>query len=265
MTILRLSKRALSIVLVVLGFVIAFYEPVAAKKANDYLTKSEFTTLIHSSNWQQAREYSAPDFTDKMTSMQPDSAKPANPTPEMVVFFERRTRDHIASVTRNLTLLAKLSGYPKEILSRGKIHDASKFTPHERVPYIWLTEFHRRRQTGEAFTYPTGIEEQVKASIQHHLTTNRHHPEFHAEPDAMSDVDIIEMVCDWTAIAQERGENGGSARQWADNNVGDQKRFKFSQAKKQFIYRVIDDLDRNVGIERGTRESIVSPSTQLTP
>ena len=250
MTILRLSKCALSIiVLVVVGFAIAFYEPVTAKKANDYLTSSESVKLSQKSNWQQAREYSAPDSTDKMTSTQLLSAKPANPTPEMVAFFERRTREHIDRVTRNLTVLAKLPGYPKEIVSRGKIHDASKFAPPERLPYIWLTEFHRGRQTGEAFTYPAGIEEQVKAAIQHHLTTNRHHPEFHASPDAMSDVDIIEMVCDWTAIAQERGENGGSARQWADNNVGDQKRFKFSEAKKQFIYRVIDDLDRLIGIK----------------
>jgi len=233
MTILRLSKRALSIiVLVVLGFAIAFYEPVAAKKANDYLASSESATFHQKSNWQQAREYSAPDSIDKMTSTQILSA---NPTPEMVAFFERRTREHILMVSRNLTVLAK-SGYPKEIVNRGKIHDASKFASPERVPYIWLTEFHRQSQTGEAFTYPAGIEEQVKAAIQHHLTTNRHHPEFHTSPDAMSDVDIIEMVCDWTAIAQERGENGGSARQWADNNVGDQKRFKFSEEEKQFIY-----------------------------
>lgn len=246
MIILRLSKPALFIiVLVVLGFAIAFCLPVAAKKANDYLSSSESATLIQKSNWQQAREYSASNSTEKMTSTQPLSAKPANPTSEMMAFFERRTRKHIDRVIGNLTVLAKLPGYPKEIVSRGKIHDASKFAPPERVPYIWLTEFYRRRQTGEAFAYPAGIEEQVKAAIQHHLKTNRHHPEFHASPDAMSDVDIIEMVCDWTAIAQELGENGGSARQWADNNVGDQKRFKFSKAKKQFIYQVIDDLARH--------------------
>jgi hypothetical protein len=153
MIILRLSKRALSIiVLAVLGFAIAFYEPVAAKKANDYLTSSESATFHQKSNWQQAREYSAPDSTDKMTykmtSTQPGSAQAANPTPEMVAFFERRTREHILMVSRNLTVLAK-SGYPKEIVNRGKIHDASKFASPERVPYIWLTEFHRQSQTGK--------------------------------------------------------------------------------------------------------------------
>ncbi|ELR99915.1 hypothetical protein GLO73106DRAFT_00037680 [Gloeocapsa sp. PCC 73106] len=116
------------------------------------------------------------------------------------------------------------------------------------MPYIWLTEFHRRRRNGEAFTYPDGVEEQVKAAIQHHVTTNRHHPEFHASPEDMSDVDVIEMVCDWTAITQEIGENGGSARQWADKTIGNRRHFNFGDAKKQFIYRVMNDLDYQLGV-----------------
>ena len=72
--------------------------------------------------------------------------------------------------------------------------------------------------------------------------TNRHHPEFHADPNDMSDVDLIEMVCDWTAMAQEFSQDGGSARGWADKTIG--KRIAFDAEKRRFIYRMIEDLDR---------------------
>lgn len=170
------------------------------------------------------------------------------PTPEMVAFFERRTREHVDRVHHNLVVLAELPEYPEAIVARGEIHDASKFIAPERGPYIWLTEFHRRRQNGEAFSYPEGIEAQVKAAIRHHVTTNCHHPDFHASPDDMSDIDIIEMVCDWTAIAQELGHHGGSARPWADRTIGSREQSNFGEAKKSFIYQVMDDLDRQLAI-----------------
>jgi hypothetical protein len=40
-------------------------------------------------------------------------------------------------------------------------------------------------------------------TINHHVTTTRQHPEFHANPNDMTDVDLIEMVYNWTAMAQE--------------------------------------------------------------
>ena len=49
----------------------------------------------------------------------------------------------------------------------------------------------------------------MKLAIQHHVTTNRHHPEFHADANDMSDVDLIEMVCDWTA-SRRRTNNIGA-------------------------------------------------------
>ncbi len=58
------------------------------------------------------------------------------------------------------------------------------------------------------------MEDSVRSAIEHHVTTNRHHPDFHADPNDMSDVDLIEMVCDWTAMAQEFEQDGGSARGW---------------------------------------------------
>ncbi len=163
------------------------------------------------------------------------------PTPEMVAFYERRTNEHIERVRKCLALLAQATGYDEELLEWARVHDASKFGPEERVPYIWLTEYHRCRRGGKPFEYPEGMAQRVKLAIHHHVTTNRHHPEFHADPNDMSDVDLIEMVCDWTAMAQEFGEAGGSAQGWADKTVG--KRVAFDAGKRQLIYRIIAELD----------------------
>lgn len=164
------------------------------------------------------------------------------PTPEMIAFADRRTKEHIGRVAANLSLLANVTNYGNELARRAESHDASKFGPEERIPYVWLTEFHRKRHRGEAFEYPPGIEEEVRCAIDHHLKSNRHHPEFHADPNEMTEVDLIEMVCDWTAMSQEFKQNNGSARGWADKTIGVQ--VKFNATNTAFIYRMIDELDR---------------------
>lgn len=163
------------------------------------------------------------------------------PTSEMVAFFEQRTNEHIARVRNCLHLLIGKTGFDDELKRRAKMHDASKFGEVERVPYIWLTEFHRCRQINEPFTYPDGIEETVKNAINHHLTNNRHHVDFHSNPNDMSDVDLIEMVCDWTAMAQELEQDGGSARGWADKTIGHQ--INFNRDRTNYLYSIIDLLD----------------------
>jgi hypothetical protein len=165
----------------------------------------------------------------------------------MIAFFELRTREHIERVRRCLTLLVRVTGHGDELIDRAKIHDASKFGTEERIPYVWLTEYHRRRRNGEPFEYPEGVAEQVRQAIHHHVTSNRHHPEFHADPNEMTEVDLIEMVCDWTAMAQEFDEENGSARGWADKTVG--KRVNFDAIKRDFIYRMIAELDKKIAAD----------------
>ena len=171
-----------------------------------------------------------------------------DPTPEMLAFFERRTAEHIERVRACLALLADVTGYGEELLERARVHDVSKYGAEERIPYIWLTEYHRCRRSGEPFEYPEGMAERVKLAIKHHVTSNRHHPEFHADANEMSEVDLIEMVCDWTAMAQEFGEAGGSARGWADRTIG--KRVAFHEEKRRFIYQVIEELDRRIAAKQ---------------
>jgi hypothetical protein len=166
------------------------------------------------------------------------------PTLEMLAFYERRTKEHIERVRRCLALLSQVTDYGEDLIARARVHDASKFGPQEQIPYVWLTEYHRRRRNGEPFEYPEGVAERVRLAIHHHVTTNRHHAEFHADPNGMTDVDLIEMVCDWTAMAQEFGQDGGSARGWADRTVG--KRVAFNAEKQRFIYQMIEELDRQL-------------------
>ena len=163
------------------------------------------------------------------------------PTSEMIAFYERRTSEHIERVRFCLATLATVTDFAADLHERAREHDASKFGPAERIPYIWLTEFHRCRRRSEPFTYPADMEVRVRAAIDHHMQTNRHHPEFHPDPNGMSAVDLIEMVCDWTAMAQEFGEEGGSARAWADKTIG--ARVLFNKEKTQFIYETIALLD----------------------
>lgn len=172
----------------------------------------------------------------------------AEPTPEMLAFFETRTREHIDRVRRCLLLLADVTPFGDGLRERANTHDASKFGPEERIPYVWLTEFHRRRRAGEPFQYPAGVAEAVQRAIRHHVTSNRHHPEFHANPNDMSSIDLIEMVCDWTAMALEFGQDGGSARGWADKTIG--HRVPFNDEKQRFIYEIIDLLDQQAASTR---------------
>lgn len=170
------------------------------------------------------------------------------PTPEMLAFYEHRTKEHIERVRRCLLLLAQVTDHGEELLERARSHDASKFGPEERIPYVWLTEYHRCRRTSEPFAYPDGMAERVQRAIRHHVRSNRHHPEFHADPNDMSDVDVIEMVCDWAAMAQEFGEEGGSARGWAEKVVG--KRVTFNAERSRFIFQLIEALDRQIAARR---------------
>ena len=60
----------------------------------------------------------------------------------------------------------------------------------------------------------------------------------------MTDVDLIEMVCDWTAMSLEFGQDGGSARGWADKTIG--QRLQLNDDRRDFVYRMIDLLDSNL-------------------
>lgn len=162
------------------------------------------------------------------------------PTEAMCRNFEMRTKKHIDLVAQNLRKLHKDTNWGDELLIRANAHDNSKYGKEEKEPYIWITEFHRCKNDGINFEYPPGIKEKADKASYHHITTNRHHPEFHDNPKDMNDIDVVEMVCDWTAMAQELGESGGSAKGWADKTVN--KKWQFSDNQVELIYNTIKQL-----------------------
>lgn len=162
----------------------------------------------------------------------------------MIAFYEQRTHAHIQRVGRCLLAIEQITEYGGQLSQRAQVHDASKFGPEERIPYIWLTEYYRSKRDSDPFEYPTGMKARVREAIRHHMSVNRHHPEFHSDPNEMTKVDLIEMVCDWTAMAQEFNQCGGSARGWADKTVG--KEVAFNDDNTRFIYQMIELLDRQL-------------------
>jgi hypothetical protein len=169
-----------------------------------------------------------------------------NPPERMVENYLKRTGEHIGRVGVNLEKLEGFDGFTlKELRERGKAHDQSKYQDDEKLPYIWITEFYKCKNAGEPFQYPPGAEKKTRQASGLHVSRNRHHPEAHEDCNRMTDMDILDMVCDWTAMSQELGQ-GGSAREWADRNVG--TRWNFNDERKAYIYRVIDALDAAWGI-----------------
>jgi hypothetical protein len=189
----------------------------------------------------------------------------AYPSNEMVDNFYKRTKYHQDLVANNIIKIiqsGKLdSQLNPELEDRARIHDNSKYSDDEMIPYVWGTEMYRCKNNGIPFEYPEGIEQEFAQASYHHVTNNRHHPEYHSlnksdlminpadrgksldvvEAYNMSDIDLIEMVADWTAMSQELNQNGGSAKSWADKNIN--KRWLFEDYQVDFIYKIINMLD----------------------
>lgn len=158
---------------------------------------------------------------------------------EMQTTFVTWTLAHIELVKQNLLRMEGYEGLSLvELTERAIEHDQSKFSEEEREGYIWLTWMYQNR----AVSQPNFIRNRVEKSLQRHRQSNRHHPEAHSNPNDMSLLDLVEMVCDWTAVAQQIGES--SALAWARANI---KRWPFSAASQEKVFNIIDELDRRIG------------------
>ncbi len=165
-------------------------------------------------------------------------------TQEMEVNFLERLDLHRKLVQNNLILMTGYLNISADILSDlAQQHDMSKFDAPERTAYLWITWSY---QNDKKFSFPDFIKNQVEQGWLHHIQNNRHHPEAHQNINKMSEIDIIEMVCDWTAIAQENYGINSSCKEWAEQNI-DQK-WCFSSAMKKQIFSTILALNERRGI-----------------
>jgi hypothetical protein len=174
-------------------------------------------------------------------------------TGAMLTHFYDRTKRHIGLVQKYCTVLEKAG--VEGLVERGEEHDSIKYEEPELEPYIWLTWRYKCKDDGTECVLPKGMEDAINVATQHHILNSRHHPEYHqtktldvvdendrdAAPDeiidasGMGDLDIAEMVADWCAMAEERGN---TPRAWADKSVD--VRWKFTPNQKKRIYKLID-------------------------
>jgi hypothetical protein len=173
---------------------------------------------------------------------------------EVYDHFIDRTDRHIDLVRK---YCKKLSAHPagKGLMGRGESHDESKYKKPEIEPYMWLTWRYKCKDEGVECTLPEGMEEQIEKVTIHHILNNSHHPEFHqdhkvdllnssdrdkppeeiVDATKMPDLDIAEMVADWMAMSEERGNR---PKEWVDDNVN--VRWKFTDDQRGLIYDLID-------------------------
>jgi hypothetical protein len=116
---------------------------------------------------------------------------------------------HIHAVRDNLERFAT------ELLARGQVHDASKFSAEEKP----VLDIVLPRLEGVAYASPEwhAVLETAKPALEHHYRHNSHHPEFYPDGIAGMDLfDVVEMLCDWMAAALRNPGDGVKL----DHNVG---------------------------------------------
>jgi len=169
------------------------------------------------------------------------------PTDEMINFYEQRTREHINRVIKSVGMLSKSYAgvHPVDFDKLAidvKIHDESKFSPEEYIPYVWLSWMYKQKQEGKPFQYPDGIEEDVKIATKSHVETNKHHVQAWSDPKQMDNESIAHMVADWHGMSLELASDDPlkNTLEWSESMF---KRHSFSKEQKELILDLIESLD----------------------
>jgi len=189
-------------------------------------------------------------------------------TEEMCVFFEKRTRKHIETVQKYASRI------PYSFLGETNIfygnensfenwnkfqeqvrnHDESKFQAPEVKPYILQTWRYRCKLIeNKEFLLPESIDKMLYDATLYHIKNNPHHPEYYTDKIFLNVQDrdkpanqivdatlmpmnyIVEMVCDWCAVGEERNT---SPHDWAKSNIN--IRWKFTDPQVKQIYSTLE-------------------------
>lgn len=141
--------------------------------------------------------------------------------------YYKRTVEHIQRVQKNMLYLItkhqEALELPdeqcRECMWNVMKHDQSKFSVEQFEPYVHLTEYYHQRKTlgNKEYKYPTEeIKKQVDAAVINHYAVENHHPErLKGKAEKMLWVELLEVVCDLQAMAQEFGE-GSCRKYWED-------------------------------------------------
>ena len=100
-------------------------------------------------------------------------------TSEMKNHFVTRTTQHIDLVQKYCRKIYFLDHIRFRMLPFQSIHhDASKFKEPEMTPYIFITRKYFCKYNNLEFKSTAELEEEMVRATEHHITTNKHHPEF---------------------------------------------------------------------------------------
>lgn len=185
-------------------------------------------------------------------------------TPEMEEHYMKRTLSHIEKVQDNGKILLKCFPFNSndkfEFISIIKNHDASKWEEPERSLYMLISwRYHVEEDKFKELNIPEWLLNEMTKITEYHTKNNKHHPEYwdnslisgfidNTDRDKtdvmvnateMPDLYILEMICDWCSVSEERGTD---PLDWADNNVN--KRWKFTNEQVDLIYNSIKLLKK---------------------
>jgi len=187
-------------------------------------------------------DWHSPEYSDREGSMivVNDIYHPSN---QIEKIFIKRTRYHQFLIKRNLLLMTGYLNFSKQsLLTIADNHDESKLKEPERTAYIWMNWAFYCKSHNISFHLSDDTKTIVEQGHLHHITTNLHHPESHQNMNHMSHLNIVEMICDWTAISEELSIDNGSSLLWATKEID--KKWQFSDEMKAFIFSTINELDR---------------------
>jgi hypothetical protein len=108
------------------------------------------------------------------------------------------------------------------------VHDASSYGVHE-----FRTKSHHHTLMKCIGYVDDHVEQAYRDAISHHLTHNRHHPEWHFMHEDMSPTDRAEMVCDWVARSLQYENDLDKALAHAKKVFA--YRFRFTEASQDAI------------------------------
>lgn len=134
--------------------------------------------------------------------------------------------EHIQNVQRNcyklgLKLIKKGEvEFGRQLIANGQIHDNSKFTGVEFKHLFY----------GDAL---------LKDIVEHHSSTNQHHPEYWHKIQQMPDIYLAELVCD---CASRSAEFGTDIRKWMTEVATKKYGFDINDRVGTTIMKYLDEL-----------------------
>lgn len=117
-----------------------------------------------------------------------------------------------------------------KLLEHSFTHDASKLAEPELSIF---TEFTPKLKDSiyNSEEYKTFLKD-MKIALDHHYSTNAHHPECHnGKIENMNLIEIMEMLADWKAASERH--IAGSLH---DSIIKNQERFGYSDAFKEILF-----------------------------